>query len=244
MIFCKSYSKFFVSILLVSTIFYACKKEKNTDINDLGYEYFPNEAGRYVIYDVDSIVYDDFENDTDYYKYELKEVIESIFTDNEGRQAQRIERYIRNYNDTIPYSQIPWNLKDVWYANRTQIAAERVEENVRYVKLVFPIKESKTWNGNAYNTLDEWEYEYTTIHQPNSFGTISFDSTLSVTQYDDNAQILIQRQLYTESYAKNVGLVYKKIIDIKSKNINSLPVMDRITSGVIYTQKVKSYGKQ
>ncbi len=239
----KHIGKITTVLFLLLCILYACKKEKNEPTSDLGYEYFPNEAGRYVIYDVDSIVYDDFENDTDIYKYELKEVIESMFTDNQGRETQRIERYIRKYNDTIPYSQLPWTIKDVWYANRTINAAEKVEENERFVKLIFPTKESKTWNGNVYNTRTAWEYEYSDVHEAKSYGSLSFDSTLVVKQYDDEGQILIHRQLYTETYAKNVGLIYREIIEVKSKNITSKPVMDRITSGVVYKQQVKAYGK-
>src|ERR1700757_476515 len=83
-------------------VFQGCKKDHPVTA-DAGYSYFPNNIGHYCIYDVDSTVYDDFNHDTLNYKYQVKEVIESYYTDNEGRQAMRIERYKRPYIDTIPY---------------------------------------------------------------------------------------------------------------------------------------------
>ncbi|HET6989704.1 MAG TPA: hypothetical protein VFJ43_00195, partial [Bacteroidia bacterium] len=80
----------------------SCKKDH--PVTDAGYNYFPNNIGHYCIYEVDSTVYDNFNHDTVHYRYEVKEVIESYFTDNMGRQAMRVERYKRPYIDTIPYN--------------------------------------------------------------------------------------------------------------------------------------------
>lgn len=64
---------------------------------------FPTEVGRYVVHQVDSISYNDFFTPVkiDTAHFQLKEVIESVFTDNEGHESERIERYVR-YADTLP----------------------------------------------------------------------------------------------------------------------------------------------
>ncbi len=218
-----------------------CKKEKN-NLPDAGYSYFPDQPGTYVVYDVDSVVYDDFNNTVDTFRFQIKETIQSIYQDNSGRPTMRIERYKRKYNKNIAYNLIPWVLVDVWAANRTNTAAEKVEENIRYTKLAFVVQKEKKWNGNAQNTLGPQDYEYTDVDVPLSIGGASFDSTLTVLQQDH--ENLIEKQYYAESYARNTGMIYKKIIDVTSNTINSQYIMDRITSGLIYTMIYNSSGHQ
>jgi len=44
---------------------------------------------------------------------------------------------------------MPWLLKNVWYSVKTDKNVERVEENIRYIKLIFPIRNNAKWDGNA-----------------------------------------------------------------------------------------------
>lgn len=233
--------KYVCLFFLILLVIVSCKKDAPVTQPDYGYNYFPTDIKKYVVYDVDSIVHNDFTNTVDTFKYQIKEYIESSFIDNSGRNTLRLERYIKNHNDTIPYSAISWTLKDVWYTNRTNTTAEKVEENQRYVKLIFPVAAKNKWNGNAYNTLGEQTYTYDDVNTPRTIGTLSFDSTLFVTQL--NTENLIEKKYYTEIYAKNVGMVYKQIIDVQANNIVSgVPVMNRITSGIEFKMTINSYG--
>lgn len=224
-------NRFAVLFLMACTGFVlaldSCKKDDPAV--DLGVTYFPDNVGHYVVYEVDSTVYDDFNHDTDIYRYQVKELIQSEFTDNEGRRALRIERWIKNYNDTIPYSSMPWTLSRVWYAVRTLTQAERVEENIRYIRLVFPVKENTTWNGNAQNTIGEWDYEYENVDEAFHAGNMHFDSTLTVIQ--KNEINLLEHRYYRERYARHIGLIEKSVIDVRDTALDTLPVLDRIVSG-------------
>lgn len=230
---------FYIILIITIVAFSSCKKDKNLNDEkvDVGYNYFPDKVGHYVIYDVDSVVYDDFINDTLYSHHEVKEVIESTFIDNLGKPALRIERYVRD-NDTSV-----WILSDVWSANRLAATAERVEENIRFVVLSFPVKVGKIWKGNVYNTIEDWDYEYNDMDVPRTVGTLSFDSTLSVTQFDDEGYNLLNRQYYYEVYARNVGLVYREVIDVSDNSVVfGVPVEDRIESGFKTKITIKQYG--
>ena len=264
----KKYIIIFCSISLAAIIYFSSCKKAITSRADIGYNYFPNQVGQYVIYDVDSVSYDDFRINTythlakvDSFKFQLKEKIQSIFNDNQNRPTIRLERYVKYYNDSLFYNQMPWTLRNVWTENRTITTAEKVEENIRYIKLTFPIAENKTWNGNAKNTYKEWDYFYSFIDKPRIIGIWSFDSVLQVTQYNNGSPNIIEKQLYTEQYAKKVGLIYKQVIDIKSQppliwaNLKlypygqdstelfySIPILKRITKGTISTMTVSSYG--
>jgi len=210
---------------------FACKKDPAPPV-DVGYDYFPTDVGTWVIYDVDSIVYDDFNNSIYTYEYQIYERIESTFTDGEGRETQRIERYKRDSTNGA------WIIKDVWFANRTNTTAEKVEENVRFIKLTFPARSGNTWDGNASNTIEEWEYRITEYDVAKSINGVYFDSCLTVLQKD--YPTAISKEYYLEIYAKHVGLIYKKSINLE---ISSGNVLDSLDKGFDYTIQVNSYGK-
>ncbi|MGZ4119003.1 MAG: hypothetical protein ACXVPY_16055, partial [Bacteroidia bacterium] len=203
---------FFISLVLLCAIA-SCKKDQIAE-PDPGYNYFPNQVGRYITYDVDSFFYENAIK-TDTFKFQLKEKIQSIYPDNQNRPTLRLERYVKYYNDTVPYSAMTWKLRNVWAENRTTTTAEKVEENVRFVKLIFPVVKGKSWNGNAQNINGEIDYDYSFVDLQKNIAGINFDSTLEVEQ--QNHIDLIAQQYYVEQYAKNVGLVYKKVIDIQSQ---------------------------
>ncbi len=225
----------------------ACTKKTNS-VPDSGHEYAPSAIGKYVIYDVDSTVYDDFKKDTTYYKYRIKEKLEQFFTDNEGRQAIKLVRYIKTYNPLVNYNDIPWTIKDVWSYTKTSRFLEVVEEDVRFTKLIFPIKEDDTWNGNAKNTLGSCEYKYDYIDRVEVINGMKMDSMLLVVQKNDKNNV-IHREYFVEKYAKHIGLVYREIKDLYSNTVivnpnggGIIPVEQRIQKGVIYKLTYISHG--
>lgn len=196
-------------------VFFSCKKEKETEPVSKGYNLAGLEVGRYVVYDVDSIFYDDFDQSVTTYYFQIKELLESKYIDAEGHEAYRIERYKKD--TTISQN---FELQVIWNSKITSTTYQKVENNERFVKLIFPVREGKTWNGNSLNNRGIWEYEYATVHQSELIGSTQLDSVTTVTQFDDGGDILIQRQFYQEKYAAKIGLVYKRVLDVK-KAFNS-----------------------
>lgn len=171
------------------------------------YSYFPTEIGVWTEYEVREIVHNiDVGSDTTYYY--LKEIVAEEFIDNQGRVSFRIERFKK---DSLNGS---YSISDVWYSNLTSKTAEKVEENIRFVKLTFPISSSKSWDGNAYNTEIEWEYEYDSLHVERTYNNLYFDSTIKVLQIDNFNPI--QQQLAFEVYANYVGLIRKSYVNIEN----------------------------
>ncbi|MCX6312872.1 MAG: hypothetical protein NT084_14710 [Bacteroidetes bacterium] len=227
-------------MLLAFLCISSCKKDEATTI-DGGYSYFPNAIGHYCIYEVDSTIYDNFNHDTVLYRYQIKEVIESYFTDNMGRTAMRVERYKRPYIDTIAYANLPWTLSRVWAFTRTNSVAEKLEENQRFVRLAFVPRIGKKWNGNEFNTIGEWDYKYTQVDEPYLINAMSFDSTLTVVQKDE--ENLLNKRYYVERYARHVGLIEKNVIDVADDSlVIGVPVLNRINVGVIYNIKLVDWG--
>jgi len=215
--------------LLLATIVVSCvDDDSNTSPSGLIYSYFPTNVGHEVVYDATLITKEDFGGAQDTDIYQVKQVIESIFMDNQGRPTQRLERYRRNTpND-------PWIISDVWTSTMTSARVEQVEENIPYIKLVFPINSTITWNGNSLNTLDPQDYEYDDLHQADVIGGIAFDSTLTVFQSDFIDIFNTYYQI--EKYAPGVGLIYKEDIYIETNY--PLP---GIKSQRLYTQTIVSW---
>ena len=224
-------NKKYLFILLAAFFLNACKKSDDS-VPEYGYDYFPIEVGKFVIYTVTEINIDQAVSVNDTSTYFLKEKIESQFIDNQGRPSLRIERYWR-VSDTLP-----WTIKDIWYSTRTSSIAEKTEENVRYIKLAFPVKEEQSWNGNNYNLLNEWEYSYTIIDQAASIGTLSFNKIIKVEQR--NNVNFVEYEKAWEVYAEGVGLVNKRFVDLDINNGDSTDI--RI--GTILYQQAIAYGSE
>lgn len=195
------------------------------------YSYFPTNVGHEIIYDVSLITKDGFFGTSDTAIYQIKEVVESVFLDNQNRPTQRLERYKRDTpNDS-------WIIYDVWTSNLTATRVEKKEENVTFVKLVFPITANTNWNGNLLNTLDPQNYEYDNLHQADVVGGINFDSTLTVIQMDEDNFIEIKYEV--EKYAPGVGMIYKEHNYVEKDNTQ--PPLVGIISQRLYKETIISW---
>ena len=220
-------------------VYSSCEKESAPSV-DLKYDYFPVDTGYWIIYEVEKTTYDDFLDSVVVHTEEIKEVIESVFEDNSGRPTYRIERYKR------PIDSTQWTIENVWFANLTATTAERVEDNLRYIKLAFPIKVDRAWNGNAYieitkeiDYLRDWKYQVTELDVPMTIGGFSFDSTLTVVHQD--RETLIEKVYSTEQYAKGVGMVYKELQTLEKQDVNASWTNPK--KGYILKMTLKDYRK-
>jgi hypothetical protein len=218
----------FLMLCLVAMCFNSCKEDAIIAPEIAYTQYFPDKVGAYVLYDCDSIVYNDFNGALDTFRFQIKEYYQSAFTDNSGRNAIRIERKKREDSTS-------WFIKDVWSLAKTSKQVEKVEEDVRYIKLNFPVKQGKAWNINALNSLDAREVEYQEVHKPFSTGVLNFDSTITVVNTDPVN--LISEFRNTEVFAVNIGLVYKRFVDVEYV----VPTSE-IKKGVIFTMKAIEFG--
>jgi len=210
-----------------------CKGE-NAKV-DLGYAYYPAEVGAWISYDVDSIRHFPDES-VDTVRYQIRELVESAFTDEAGRPARRIERYYRDSSDE------DWGIKDIWMVAITNRKVEKVEENIRYVRLTFPVRNDQLWDGNALNDFEPWNYSYAEVDQAYSVEGNVFDTTATVNQ--EGAVNLIEQRRGQEVYAKNLGLVYKELVDIETDvNYSSNPVPENIQSGYELYYKYLDHGQ-
>lgn len=214
-----------VLLFTVLVFLFSCNEKADEQVN-LGYDFYPYQVGSWVIYEVDSVFYDDFTGNTYTYHFYLKEFFESEFIDDEGKKNFRLERYIK-WDDTSD-----WVLRDVWYVHKNSMRVEKIEENIRFVRLIFPVKENQAWDGNAMNSLDEQIYQYKNVDKIYAIDEVfSFDSTVTVVQ--NKVQNLLEEKDQWEVYARGIGLVYKEYKDV-GKELTT----GQIKKGVHYRWKI------
>jgi len=214
-------------IILLTAI--GCKRTLyNYPSNPLTNYYIPLEVGKYAIYQLDSLNFYYYGQLDTLTQYLAKDTVESSFVDNTGRTSWVVVRYLS-----------PATGPTVWTASQTKTVTptsqsiEEDENNLRFIKLAYPIQDSFTWNGNSYlpdnpyqdyfdfsastNTyLNAWTYTYLNTNQSFTAGGNTYDSTLTVLQADDSVHLPIitdtlfaAKTYWSETYAKHIGLVYR-----------------------------------
>lgn len=209
--------------LLYTTVFLAsCNKERivlNTNGADLYQSFMPLEIGKYIIYDVDSSIWDDDLCIKLTHKSQQEYLVADTFRDLQKRLS-----YVINVNSRLTASD-PFVKNDVVYYTPGAEQLEFVEKNIRFMRLVNPISEGKQWSGNSlmpsedqdYNYLKDWKYTYKDVLKPYNNDLISFEKTLTV---DETNQIINNPEAQPSKYASllqsksvyayRVGMIYRK----------------------------------
>ena len=216
--------KYFGLALLLIALLTACKKENEFFTTAPLSDYYPLKVGKYINYNLDSTVFINFDKKDTIIKYQVKDSIETQITDNLGRPAYRIVRYIRKDATQA------WVASNTFMATPTTTTIEYVENNLRFQKLKLPIKDGYTWKGNTFidtyslnsttKYLDDWDYEYDSVNVPLTVGGTLFNSTLKVKQRDEflgqdpklPGTNYAEKNYSVERYAKGIGLIYKEFL--------------------------------
>ena len=145
----KSISLF---VLFIGFIFFimSCGKNEIAEPTPLGYEYYPLEIGSYLVYQVDSVIFDPDIGGTrkDSSSSQIKEVVVDSFRDASNALMYRIERYHRADENAN------WVIRNVFSKGIVDRKGIYVDDNLRFIKLSFPLREFKNWDGNLY--FDEY----------------------------------------------------------------------------------------
>ena len=216
--------KFLPAILLLvsfSAIFFSCTKESDNKYgNDLSRGYYPLALGRYVVYDVDSTIWDDYNQVKTIHKYQMRYTIADTFFDNSNRKSYRIDVHIRN-NDSLP-----WKTHRVIEVTPTNTGLEYTEANIRFIKMIFPVANDLEWKGNAlipagdqdYDYFQNWTYKYSGHEQPFNNGKVYFDNTITVNETDErlgDPEASPYNYAYLtyakEVYGFDIGMVYREM---------------------------------
>lgn len=215
----KSLSFLLLAFALTVAIF-SCKKADEKPAAPVAEdEYYPLQVNKWVVYDVDSTIWDDTFCVERQYHYQVKHRIADTFSDEKGRISYRVETYIRKRVED------GWQSHQVFYVTNTKSTLEMVYDQQRYIKMVFPIDNGVTWKGNSYIlTKDpanafyaDWDYTYRRVGERFNDGKVVFDKTVTVEQVDAAESdpemypdVFAWRTSSREVFASGVGMVYRE----------------------------------
>jgi hypothetical protein len=178
----------------------SCSKDEPTDeLIDLGYNYYPLDSGWIRIYQVDSISFNDNTQTIDTFRFTLIENTSGKITGQDLAGHQIINRLVQT--DTSAKIQNRSSLFVVSTSNNLQV----IEDNLRIVKLVFPLGNVSTWNGNMMNNNGRKTFALQNIGASFTNNDTTFKNCITVQEAQTNN--LIEEILIKSVYCKNLGLV-------------------------------------
>ncbi len=251
----RSRLSFLFTFLLVSSflifLLNSCEPDPIAEELKSAESYYPLSVGKYVVYSVDSIKYHEvIPNDTSY--FEVKEILVDTFYDNEARLNYKIERFART-SDTLD-----WVLVNVWSVLYTDNQLQKIENNLRFIKLVAPLKTDISWEGNIFlggledipvdeecnnlTYLEDWDYSYKNVDQPLTLNGFEFLKTVTVIQQGDSN--LIWFDYAEEIYAEDIGLIQKDFFHYYTQDLScpECPWEQRVQCGYSVKMKVLEWG--
>ncbi len=181
---------------------YACNvKSTEPDGTYVGYDYYPLKTGSYIIYDVYDTLYTGILRKDSL--YQLKELIYTSYQ--EGDEVKyTLYQYFKSTTDT----EWPIQPDSVWTLVNTSNQLIRTENNIPYIKLIFPVKEDAKWNGNAKNIYDEQSYTMKNLDQVYDVLGLSYSQTLMVEI--NKSQSIVDKDHRYEIYARGIGPIKKE----------------------------------
>lgn len=216
--------KYFLGPFFIIFLFASCKKKTEMLRTDLVQNYYPLEIGKYITYNLDSTVFTNFGQNKTIIHYQAQDRVDAQITDNLGRPAFRIFRYLRSNSSQ------PWMPDNTFLAVPTENGIEYVEDNLRFLKLMNPVRQGYSWKGNSFidtyspefglTYLADWDYTYDSLNAPLSINSLQFDSTITVLERDEflgqdpsiTTTQYAEKTYSIEKYAKGIGLIYRRFL--------------------------------
>ena len=184
---------FFVAILLVALA--ACKRQVETYTAEDLTEYMPLRVGYTTLYQLDSTVFVNAGRTKQVHSYLEKNVVDAELTDNQGRLSYRVIRYIKDLSGADV-----WRMAGTYMITPSKNSIEVVENNLRVVRLVQPVRQGYAWHGFQHlpddpynptypfandNNINSWECVYADTKDTFSYNQQTVTGVLKVVHVDE-----------------------------------------------------------
>ena len=224
--------KYLFYISFAFLILISCRNKKDLTVPQKPvFDFFPVKQGDFCVFEVQEKLYSTFTKIDS--NYSLKVNYPETFKDAEGGISFKTYRSVKNTGSKV------FTIGNVW-STKVKPGDKAIvsENNNTFLKISYPLEESKSWNGNVFNTIG---FESYTVK---NFGMPWEQYPFTVTIIHKNDTSLLSRDYRLEIYAVNLGLVYKETKIVKySSNAQDFG-KGIIVDGVVYKQKLLEHGKE
>lgn len=227
--------KHFWKFLVFSALAVACE-DREPITGTSSDTWFPLQTGFYQIYAVAGKLYAPGQPEPDLFQYELMTEVVDSFPSGQDEYTFVIHRSERGAESS------PWEPLDTWSVRTDDHQVVVAEGNMSYVKLTFPVREHSRWNGNAFNTLGDDEYEMQGIGEPMQLNGMTFERTLTVEQ-ERNEDMIVFMDVRNEVYASGAGLVYMEVKQLNYCTHDHCLGQQEIEHGMEMKMEIKAYGQ-
>jgi hypothetical protein len=228
----------------------ACQEETiNVSNADKGLAYYPLNVGKYWTYTYDSVIFDNKGIDKYTFSGYIKEEITEVISKSDAETKYKLTKYWKKKVEDN------WKLTDVESITQTDSKIIKTEENLPFIKMIFPNNNNESWNGNAMfdenivimiygeplKIYQAWKYKI-----ENKGASIDFDNKkyegLTVVQVDNSRDVkpsIFDKRYSVEYFAKDIGMVRKemKIYDTQNPK-TGLPWEDYAQKGYSLVQQL------
>ena len=238
----KHFFRIFLSGLAISLLAVGCSKETETLETASLADYWPMVPGKYIIYQLDSTITQNFGTAFKTVSYQARDLVDAEITDGMNRPSYRVVRSIRNLDGTGT-----WNPIATYSITHNGKTGESNEDNLRFMKLQLPIRENFSWKGNSYidtyspsspfKYMDGWDYIYEQVGMPFETPMKTVDSTITIHQRDEEIGSesdklnYFEKNYAVEVYGKVIGLIYKEFLHKEYQAGNTPPASGKYMDG-------------
>ncbi|MEK0422083.1 MAG: hypothetical protein EBV15_01505 [Bacteroidetes bacterium] len=203
-----------LSILVLAVlVVFGCRKDSlNKDGHESLSDWIKFSKNSRCIYRVDSIAFRRDNPLPDTFSFEYMEIVDTVFFDNVNEPAARMKIVTRK--DSLDF----WQFRRMYYAKTTEAFYERIEDNIRLLKISFPPAEDVLWNLNSRNNLPPVMLSYQNLYEPYQGEFMKSDTTLTVVGKEINNAL--EKYKYLEVYGKGIGLMYREKTEMLKQGNN------------------------
>lgn len=227
-------------VILFFLLYTSCEKTVLEPSINTSADYYSISVGRWIEYSIEHIVIDVRTNYYDTARYNLKETVTQIISENDSETVYLVERDIRTSANEFwqPYDAI----QIVKYPSRVIRTVDNIDE---YIMPRIIVK-GDIWNGNAYNIQDSVAYSILNTDITTEQNSLIFDSVIHIQH--ENFTSLINIENSYELYAPGVGMLYSQSIEAESQKVTigssgePVPVLDRVETGTFFYKSIVDYG--
>jgi len=214
---------------------FACKKTETEQV-DIGLDYYPTSTAFFKVFQVVSLVFNNFTESVDTFQYFIKETIVGDYEVETETRTSVLDQKKLQLADPF------WTDIKAWSFQKDKFTVEENKNNLPKIVLIFPIKSGISWNSNTRNSLEKEDYTITSQGSESILGK-TFENTITVEKFDETDPLQLNTEIGEEMYAPGVGLIYlyeKRVKRFTTGEATETPV----DSGSVLTKQLIEYGQQ